>query len=119
MVQEEEKLRAIAQYDLGLRPKLRKSDKMKSLSLPSIVQTVKPVESAGSSKPIQVRAFDSPKVPIKKKNDAQQISTAKRAEAISSRLLKLDGKGTGRKKVRIKTFPISRINNRIINHENT
>lgn len=91
---------------------------MKSLSLPSIVQTVKPVESAGSNKPIQV-IFDSPKVPIKKKNDAQQISTAKRAEAISSRLLKLDGKGAGRKKVRIKTFPISRINNRIINHENT
>lgn len=67
------------------------------------VQTVKPVESAGSSKLIQVRAFDSPKVPIKKKADAQ-INTIKRIDdiAISNRLQKLDVKTIGRKKVRIK-----------------
>lgn len=66
------------------------------------VQTVKPVESAGSSKAIQVKAFDSPKVPIKKKLDGQ-IFTIKRAEdlvMIANRLQKLDVKNIGRKKVR-------------------
>jgi hypothetical protein len=100
-------LLSIAQYDLGLRPKLKKSDKMKSLSMPN-VHAVKPVESsAGSSKTIQVKAFDSPKVPIKKKD--VQINTIKRIEdiMISNRLQRLEVKGMGRKKVRIKTLPIS------------
>lgn len=50
-----------SQYDLSWR--LKKSEKLKkSLSLPHI-HTVRPVESAGS---IEVKAFNSPKVPIKK-----------------------------------------------------
>lgn len=101
MVQGEEKMRSIAQYDLGLRPKLRKSDRKKSLSMPN-VHTVKPVDSAGSSQAaIQVKAFDSPKVPIKKKIDGQ-ISAAMIMEDIvnANRLQKLDGKGLGRKRVR-------------------
>lgn len=80
--------------------------------MPSI-QTVKPVESAGSSKAIEVKAFDSPKVPDKKKHD-QQIITARRIEdvAISNRLQKLDVKGIGRKKVRQhKLFPFHGSNN--------
>jgi hypothetical protein len=66
------------------------------------VQTVKPVESAGSSKAIQVKAFDSPKVPIKKKVDGQ-IYTINRMDdlaAIANRLQKLGVKNIGRKKVR-------------------
>lgn len=66
------------------------------------VQTVKPVESTGSSKSIQqVKAFDSPKVPIKKKPDPQ-INAAIRIEdfAIANKLQKLDGKNIERKKVR-------------------
>jgi hypothetical protein len=107
VVQEEEKLLSVAQYDLGLRPKLKKSDKMKSLSMPN-VHAVKPVESsAGSGKTaIQVKAFDSPKAPIKKKD--VQINTIKRIEdiMISKRLQRMDAQGIGRKKVRIKTLPI-------------
>lgn len=64
---------------------------------------VKPVESAGSSsKTIQVKAFDSPKVPIKMKAAAVKINTIKRIEDIAtwSRLQKLDVKSNGRKKVR-------------------
>lgn len=106
-MQEEEKLQSIAQYDLGLIPKLRKSDKMKSLSMPNVVQTVQPVESAGSSKAIQVKAFDSPKVPIKKKAIAPVYNTMRIEDfAISNRLLKSD-MNNGRKKVLInETFPI-------------
>lgn len=102
MVQEEEKLRSIARYDLGFTPKLSKSDKMKSLSMPNL-QVVKPVElSAGSRKAIQVKAFDSPKVPIK--NKAIQNNNVKRIDDImtSNRLQRLDVKSIGRKKVRIK-----------------
>jgi len=101
VVQEEEKLQSVAQYDLGMRPKLKKSDKMKSRSLPSI-QTVKPVDSASSTKTIQVRAFASPEAPIKKK--LAKIIAIKRMEdiMISNRLRKLDVKsfGNGQKKVR-------------------
>lgn len=62
---------------------------------------VEPVESAGSSKAIQVKAFDSPKVPIKMKAAAVKINTIKRIEDIAtwSRLQKLDVKSNGRKKV--------------------
>lgn len=112
VVQEEEKRQAIEQYDLDLRPKLRKFDRMKSLSMSSIL-TVKPVDSAGSSKAIEVKAFDSPKVPDKKKHD-KQIITAKRMDgfAISNRLQKLDVKSIGRKKVRRqKLFPFHGSNN--------
>lgn len=106
-MQEEEKLRSIEQYDLDLKPKLKKSDRVKSVSMPN-VQAVKPVDSVGSSKWIQqVKAFDSPKVPIKKKPDAQ-INAAIRIEdfAIANKLQKLDGRNIERKKVR-KTLPFS------------
>ena len=65
------------------------------------VTTVRPVESAGSSNAIQVKAFDSPKVPIKKKALNVQISTATRIEDIaeSNKLLKLEVKNIGRRKV--------------------
>lgn len=65
------------------------------------VTTVRPVESAGSSNAIQVKAFDSPKVPIKKKVFEEQISAATRIEDIveSNKLKKLDIRNTGRKKV--------------------
>jgi hypothetical protein len=59
-----------SQYDLGLKPKLRESERFqKSLSLPQI-RLVKPVESAESSKIVNI-AFDSPKVPQKKKTYIQ------------------------------------------------
>lgn len=70
------------------------------------VQAVKLVESAGSIKAIQVKAFDSPKVPVKKKNAAGQINSIRTIEdfAVSNRLQRLDAKNIGRKTVRIKTF---------------
>lgn len=101
IVQREERQQAVAQYDLGLRPKLKESDKLKSLPMPD-VQAVRPVESGGSSgKAIRVKAFDSPKVPIKMKA-AAQINEIRRIEDIASwsRFQKLDVKGNGRKKVR-------------------
>lgn len=79
------------------------------------VQTVKPVESAGSSDAIRVKAFDSPKAPIKQKSDVQ-INTIRRIEdfAIANRLQKLDANSIGRKRVRKKKMK-SRKN--AINHE--
>lgn len=68
-MQREKETRPKSQYDLGLRPKLKESERLKkSLSLPQI-QTVRPVESAGSGEvvSIEVKAFESPKVPIKSK----------------------------------------------------
>lgn len=65
-VQREKESCPKSRYDLSWR--LKKSEKLKkSLSLPSI-HTVRPVESAGSIDVvnIEVKAFDSPKVPIKK-----------------------------------------------------
>lgn len=111
VVQEEEKLQSIAQYDLGLRPKLRKSDKIKSVSMPT-------VESAGSSIAIQVKAFDSPKVPIKKKSLNVQISAATRIEDIaeSNKLQKLDVRNTGRKKVCWQTEMLAGKIRPLINH---
>jgi hypothetical protein len=103
VVQEQEKLLSVAQYDLGLKPKLKKSDKVKSLSMPN-VQTVKPVESAGSTKTIQVKAFDSPKVPHKKKIDDQIYTVDGGMQdfvALATRLQRLGVKEIGRKKVRI------------------
>lgn len=66
-----------------------------------VVTTVRPVESAGSSVAIQVKAFDSPKVPTKKKPFNVQISDPARTEDIveSNKLQKLDMRNTGRKKV--------------------
>lgn len=64
LAQEEEKLLAVSQFDLGMKPKFKNSDRTKSISMPNI-HTVKPVESA-----IRV-AFDSPKAPTKKKTDGQ------------------------------------------------
>lgn len=65
------------------------------------VTTVRPVESAGSSNAIHVKAFDSPKVPIKKKALNNQISGATRIEDISgsNKLQKLDVRSTVRRKV--------------------
>ena len=65
------------------------------------VQTVRPVESAGDNKAIQV--FDSPKMPIKKKVDGQ-IYTIRRMDdlaMIANRLQLLDAKNVGSKKVRL------------------
>lgn len=65
-VQREKETCPKSRYDLSWR--LKKSEKLKkSLSLPHI-HTVRPVASAGSSDGvnIEVKAFDSPKVPIKK-----------------------------------------------------
>lgn len=82
-LQKEKEARPKSQYDLGLRPKLKESNRLKSLSLPHI-QTVKPVESAGSSAPsIQLKAFDSPKVPIKYKIDGQINAINKKIEEIT------------------------------------
>jgi hypothetical protein len=112
VLQEEEKLEAVSQYDLGLKPKLRKSDRKKSLSMPNVL-SVKPVESAGSNgsnKTIPI-AFDSPKAPIKKKFDGQ-IITIKRFEdvvGLTNRLQKFDARNIGRKKVRKLKFNSNRI----------
>jgi hypothetical protein len=71
----------------------------------SNVQAVKPVESAGSVKAIQVKAFDSPKVPVKKKATGQ-INAIRTIEdfAVVNRLQRFDAKNIGRKTVRIKTY---------------
>lgn len=66
------------------------------------VKIVKPVDSAGSTKAIQVKAFDSPKVPIKKKFDGQ-IYTIKRIDDLAAIANRLDVKNIGRKKVRCKS----------------
>lgn len=75
---------------------------MKSLSLPNI-QTVRPVESAGSSESsIQVRAFDSPKVPIKHYYiDGQINAINKRTEesTIPTGLNRLNVKNIEKRKV--------------------
>lgn len=93
IAQEEEKQHAIDQFDLGMRPKLKQSDRKKSLSMPNI-HAVKPVESA-----IRV-AFDSPSVPNKKKKTDGQISSlVMNVITASNRLQKLDGQQPGRKKV--------------------
>lgn len=63
-IEEEKKKRPITQYDLSLKPKFKKLDRKKSLSMSSI-KMVKPVISAGSTKSITIKAFDSPKVPNK------------------------------------------------------
>lgn len=76
----------------------------KSVSLPNII-TVRPVESSGSggsSQAIEVKAFDSPKAPIKKKQlEQQQMFTISKME-IHNRLQKLDAKTFGSRKVRMK-----------------
>jgi hypothetical protein len=75
VIRGEREARSKSRYDDGLRPRLRKSDRLKSLSLHNI-QAVRPVESAGSSgsTSIRVRAFDSPKVPIKNRFDDGKIN---------------------------------------------
>jgi hypothetical protein len=103
-MQKAKEARPKSQYDLSLRPKLKKSDKLKSLSLPHI-QTVRPVESAGSSsnsaKSIEVKAFDSPRVPIKYKTDDQINAINKKIEAItlSHGLRRLEMRNVNNKKV--------------------
>lgn len=67
-IEEEKKKRPITQYDLSLEPKFKKIDRKKSLSM-SNIKMVKPVISAGSTKAIMVKAFDSPKVAIKNQNN--------------------------------------------------
>ncbi|CRK90740.1 CLUMA_CG004432, isoform A [Clunio marinus] len=96
--QEEEKSRSKAQYDLGLAPKLRDSNHRRSLSM-SDVHTVRPVESPGSTKAIQVKAFDSPKVPIKNIT-VGKISVITKADEliISNQLQRFDVRNNGRKK---------------------
>lgn len=66
----------------------------------NVVQTVKPVDSAGSNKAIQVKAFDSPKVPIKKKKNEAQIHTQRIEDLalISNRLHKLNNARNGERK---------------------
>ncbi len=62
-------MRPKSHYDLSMRPNLKESAKLKkSRSLPQI-HTVRPVESprSGGTVNIEVKAFNSPKVPIKKK----------------------------------------------------
>jgi hypothetical protein len=105
VIQKEKELRPRTQYDLGWRPKLRKSDRRKSLSLPDI-QTVRPVESAGSSgtMSIKVKAFDSPKVPVKNRFDDGQINAInKKIEEVmiaQSGLHRLNVRNMGKQKVR-------------------
>lgn len=89
IAQEEEKQHAVAQFDLGMKPKLKQSDRTKSLSLPSI-HAVKPVESA-----IRI-AFDSPKVANKKKPEISSLIM--NVITASNRLQKLDDQ-QGRKRV--------------------
>jgi hypothetical protein len=78
-VQREKETRPITHYDLSVKPKLKKSDRMKSLSM-SNIHTVRPVESAGSTGTvsIEVRAFDSPKVPIKNAHIVGQLNAINR-----------------------------------------
>lgn len=98
-LQVEEKKRRFVQYDMGFKPKFKKSTRLeKSLSMPNII-VVRPVESGSSSgnssKAIEVKAFDSPKVPIKGKQlDPQQIFVISTME-IHNRLNKLDAKAFG------------------------
>jgi hypothetical protein len=64
------------------------------------VQVVKPVDSsAGSIKAIQVKAFDSPKVPIKKKDVEAKIIKRMEDIMVSNRLQRLDVQSIVRKKV--------------------
>lgn len=61
-IEREKETRPKSHYDLSW--KLKKSEnKLKKSPSMSHIQTVRPVESTGS---IEVKAFDSPKVPIKK-----------------------------------------------------
>ena len=90
-----------------MRPKLKESDRLKSLSLPNI-QTVRPVESAGSSgASIQVRAFDSPKVPIKHYYIDGQINTINKnieESTIPNGLSRLNVKNIGKRKVMVVVY---------------
>jgi hypothetical protein len=111
-MREEDKKREFVEYDMGWKPKFKKSDRMKkSVSLPNII-TVRPVESSGSSgssKAIEVKAFDSPKAPIKKKQlEQQQIFAISKME-IHNRLQKLDAKTFGLRKVRISPLSTNNI----------
>jgi hypothetical protein len=102
-MREEDKKREFVEYDMGWKPKYKKSDRTKkSVSLPNII-TVRPVESSGSSgssQAIEVKAFDSPKAPIKKKQFEQQQIFAINKMEIHNRLQKLDAKTFGSRKVR-------------------
>jgi hypothetical protein len=108
-VQREKETRPKSQYDLGWMPK--KSDKLQK-TLPPIILTVRPVESAGSKSIEELKAFESPKAPIKKKylqldvdkgNSAQinAINNKINELAISRYMRRYGGGGGGiRRKVR-------------------
>ncbi|KAG5682787.1 hypothetical protein PVAND_012118 [Polypedilum vanderplanki] len=105
VIQKEKEARPKSRYDDGLLPKLKQSDRLKSLSLPYNIQAVRPVESAGSSgsKSIKVKTFDSPKMPIKNRFDDGQINIInKKIEKITtqeSRLQRLDLRNFGKRKL--------------------
>jgi hypothetical protein len=102
-VQREKETRPKSQYDLGWMPK--KSDRLQgSLSMLPLIQTVRPVDSMGSGS-IEVKAFESPKAPIKKqylqldvdKGDSAQINAIKNKinEIAISRYMRRYGGGGG------------------------
>ena len=66
------------------------------------IQTVRPVESAGSSgASIQVKAFDSPKVPIKHYYIDGQINAINKKIEESTGLNRLNVKNIGKRKVMV------------------
>lgn len=108
-MQEQDKARNFVRYDLGFKPKFKKSARLeKSLSMPNII-AVRPVESAdsGSIGTVEVKAFDSPKVPIKSKQQ-QQIYIINNME-IHNRLNKLDAKAFGGARKVSRTWTCSRL----------
>ena len=94
-IEEEKKKRPMTQYDLSLKPKFKQMDRKKSLSMSSI-KMVKPVISAGSIKAITVKAFDSPKVPIKNQNNVGPTIISKMVDTtgVYSRFQKPDNNKT-------------------------
>lgn len=101
-IEEDKKKRPITLYNLSLKPNFKKLKRSKSLSSRSVTM-VKPAISAGSIKAITVKAFDSPKVPIKNQNNVGPAVISKMVDTngVYSRFQKFDNNNKNMQRMKV------------------